>query len=255
MKSAALRRIPVLMYHQITVPVNGDRHSELYSIPPRVFAQQMWYLRLARYNPVTMTQIAAFYNGEGTLPNRPVAITFDDGYENVYTHAFPILRRYGFTATVYLVGELIGKTNRWDEREGITSARLMNVPQITEMDRSGVQFGAHTMNHPHLSNIPIDEAVHEIAYGKGYLEALLGKPVETFCYPYGPTSYNKRIRRIVIESGYRAACGCDPGCNTPDDDPYYLRRLFPKSFTDLRRFASLMRKMPRDFHAPEDYWK
>ncbi len=252
--SRRLDKIPILMYHQIAEPIKGDLASERYCIPPRVFARHMLYLRLTGHTSVSIPQIARYFRGEGALPRRPVAITFDDGYLNTYTHAFPILRRYGFNATVYLVAGCIGKTNRWDEAEGFLTARLMNEDQIRDMDRKGIEFGVHTFSHPHLAKMPTHEVVREIKHSKGCLEEMIGKPMYSFSYPYGETSFSKKVRSIVISSGFLAACGTDPGCNAPDEDLFYLRRHFPKAYTNLRRFAALMGKMPCDYHTEADYW-
>lgn len=232
-------RIPILMYHKIDKPPKGETKRKLY-VPPRLFAQQMWYLHQANCKPINMAQLAACMRGEEHFPDKPVVITFDDGYESVYTNAVPILHRFGFTATVYIVADLIGKTNEWDAAHGLTIAPLMNLEQIRDMVKYRIDIGAHTFSHPHLAQIAMEDAVHEIRDCKGVLEGLIQKPVDTFCYTFGPTSFSQELRQVVVDSGYKAACTTAVAGNTPDTDTFALNRVMPRRRTYIPNLIKLL---------------
>ena len=233
-------KIPILMYHGIARPLKSGLRTCL-CVPKWVFATQMWYLRFAGYTPINMAQLAACMRGDESFPDKPVVMTFDDGFENNYVNALPILRKYGFTATVYLVADRIGKTKNWSPDPRLKDPPIMTIEQIKEMAECGIDFGAHTFTHPHLTQIPPEQLVREVRDCKGYLEQLLGKPITTFCYPYGKTSYSEEIRQLVIDSGYQAACTTRSGCNYPDSDAFALKRLMPRSRTYIPKFAKLLK--------------
>lgn len=224
------------MYHQIVKPCKADKTSHLYCVPTGVFARQMLFLSLSGYHPVTMSALTECLYGERSLPSKPVVITFDDGYLNMYTSAAPILRLFGFPATVYLVADCVGEYNQWDTALGMKRSPLMNLVQIKTLLSRGIEFGAHTCTHPHLRLIPIDQASDEISGAKRKLESATGFPINTFCYPYGQrTAFDPAIREIVVNSGYRAACGTVGGYVDQDADRFYLKRLWPKCDISMRQ--------------------
>ena len=145
------------------------------------------------------------------IPSRTVALTFDDGWRDTYSTAFPSLARFGVPATVFLVSGRIGLKEYvgWDE--------------IREMRRGGVSFGAHSVSHPRLTEIPPVEARREIEESKKRLEDGLGEEVPTFCYPYG--FFNRAVRDMVEAAGFRAACCNTPGRRWPDGDRFALKRV------------------------------
>ena len=134
-------------------------------------------------------------DGKG-LPDKPVIITFDDGYENLAEYAFPVLQRYGFSATVFVVTGNLGGSNAWDEVRGSATLRLLSADQITEWAAKGIEFGSHTRSHPDLRTLAIEDAQHEISGSKRDLEEVLGSPVASFAYPYG-------FRNDAAEAGVR----------------------------------------------------
>jgi peptidoglycan/xylan/chitin deacetylase (PgdA/CDA1 family) len=137
---------------------------------------------------------------------KPVAITFDDGYLDTYTHAFPILQKYRMTATIMLVSERIGGQNTWDCGRA-ESVSLLTLDQIREMERDGIRFGAHGAVHASLSDISIEDVRRELIGSKAKLEAILGHEISTLAYPFGRCS--PEVCRIAEEAGFRAAFGVD----------------------------------------------
>lgn len=233
--------VPILMYHKVA-PVDPRSTLKGHYVPPKLFAKQMAALADAGYQSVPLSTL---FNEEEPLPEKPIVITFDDGYENFLTHALPVLVRTGFTATVFLVADALGKTNCWDVKTGDVEERLMDLPQIREARSVGTEFGSHTLHHADLPAIGPEEAWREVADSRSRLEDELGEPVTTFCYPYGRKS--PEVKEMVERAGYRLACSTEKGANTPSTDPFALRRINIRRDTYLPVFLyKLRRDLRRD---------
>lgn len=175
--------IPILMYHQIAeVPAKGAPFRSLY-VSPRAFSAQMAMLHALGYRGLSMTDLQPYLRGE--QQGKVFGITFDDGYLNNLTHALPVLNRYGFTSTCYVVSRLLGKTNEWDRAIGIGQVALMNAGELKQWLAGGQDVGAHTRHHVRLEEQLSEDAWCEIAGCKEELEAAVEAPVRNFCYPYG----------------------------------------------------------------------
>ncbi|HWA83828.1 MAG TPA: polysaccharide deacetylase family protein, partial [Fimbriimonadaceae bacterium] len=174
---------PILMYHRIGSPQPGSIVRGQY-VPCDLFEKQLRFLLRRGYSPMSLTE---FVRCLSSHPKgvRPIAITFDDGYESVYTDALPVLRRQGMTATVFVVAGQMGDTNQWDKVKGDVTEPMMDVWQIRDAQRLGIEIGSHTSSHPDLLLCSEPRAVDEIAGSKRVLEELLGQPVDWFSYPYG----------------------------------------------------------------------
>lgn len=196
-KSGGMLRtsLPILLYHKV------DRRAELggtWSLPAQ-FAQQMRWLKEKGFEVVPLKTLI-----ETDPDSRRVAITFDDGYENIYRYAYPTLRELGFPATVFLVAGYIGEENEWDMTLG-RSFRHLDWGQIEELRQCGFSFGSHSLTHPDLTRIPLRRVRHELVTSKQWLEGRLGEEVEFLSYPFG--RYTKEVQEIARDVGYRA-CFC-----------------------------------------------
>ncbi|MHB8984177.1 MAG: polysaccharide deacetylase family protein, partial [Carboxydocellales bacterium] len=154
---------------------------------------------------------------------KSVVITFDDGYRDNFYWARPILLKYGFRATIFLVSDRVGKTNTWDQAQGLPRLELLNTEEIRTMVMEGFQFGAHSRTHTRLTDLSADKAKDQIAGSKSYLEKTLGAPINYFCYPYG--RYNKQIVDLVRKSGYTAALTTAQGRVRRGDNIMTLKRI------------------------------
>ena len=190
--------IPVLVYHQIdAAPPKGQPFRSLY-VAPQAFARQMALLKLLGYRGLSMTALMPYLRGE--KQGKVVGITFDDGYLNNLTHALPVLQRHGFSSTCYAVSALAGKTNVWDQANGIAQTPLMTAAQMQQWAAGGQEIGSHTQNHVSLPAISDADCRTEIALGKTELEQQVGSRVDHFCYPYG--QYEARHVAMVQNAGF-----------------------------------------------------
>ena len=184
----------------------------------------MAYLKLFGYKVLSLEEaLAALYSNARLGGKRhAVVLTFDDGYQNFADYALPVLKKYGYPATVFLVTGLLGKRAKWLADDGRYAPKLLDVEAVLELRNSNVTFGSHTMTHPRLTRLDDSALDQEIKGSKAYLESLLGQEVPYFCYPSG--IYDDAVVAKVREAGYRAALTCDRGAATRLDDPLLLPR-------------------------------
>jgi peptidoglycan/xylan/chitin deacetylase (PgdA/CDA1 family) len=208
------------MYHQVGPFPQRPKHKAAFCHVGR-FAAQMAYLRLGGYNVISLEQLHRGLFEGAPLPPRSVVLTFDDGYENFREHAWPVLRRHGFPATVFMVTNQLGRNAGWLTPD-FTPAPLMSPATVRELAAQGVSFGSHTLNHARLSELDAAQQRREIFDSKAALEDVLGQPVADFCYPYG--LYNERARDLVAEAGYRTGLTCIRGAANTGDNAFELPR-------------------------------
>jgi peptidoglycan/xylan/chitin deacetylase (PgdA/CDA1 family) len=211
-------RVRILYYHSISdEPVRS-------SVSPAAFHGQIEYLAGSGYRLLSLSDVARRLAARAPLPDKGLVITLDDGFRDNYEHAFPILRRFGVPATVFLTASFIGT----DRLPTLTRTDFMPRPlswdQVEEMHTHGIEFGSHTLTHPMLSQMPLDLARREIADSKRLIEDKLGAPAPLFCYPRG--DFNEAVKRVVGDEGYLAACTTLPGDNDSKTDPFALRRTY-----------------------------
>jgi peptidoglycan/xylan/chitin deacetylase (PgdA/CDA1 family) len=212
----------ILMYHNIAHPPTKGRLKGLY-VTPSMFRFQMWYLKFAGFEVVPLHDIAGLV-GNNTAHRKFIALTFDDGYEDFYINAFPVLQKYGYPATVFIVSDFVGMTNTWDEDALGIRKQLMTWDKIRDLSAHNVFFGSHTKTHPFLSKIAEDHAREEIYESKKIIGVQTGHSVEAFCYPYGDCNY--AVEEMVREAGYKVAVTTNRGSVRGGDDPLILRRAF-----------------------------
>jgi peptidoglycan/xylan/chitin deacetylase (PgdA/CDA1 family) len=216
--------IPILMYHSIDKevdPVTG-KLNEL-RVPKEVFREQMKYLKENGYITLTMSEVYDFFQNNKGVPEKSIVITFDDGYLDNYTNAYPILKEFGFNATVFIISGLVDKDKAY-----------MTSEQLKEMELSGIEMQAHTANHPQLSTLDYENQMREIKDSKIFLENLLNKKIEYIAYPYG--NYNENTLKIVKELEFKAAYLADGPWAYKNDGAYLYRRVYISSLRDMNNF-------------------
>lgn len=212
-------RVPILMYHRIERANPNSKVSGHY-VPPGLFNRQMRTMAKLGYKTVPLSGL---YATESSLSLKPFCVTFDDGYENFLTRALPSLQGLGFTATVFLVTDLIGKSNFWDSSQGDVAERLLSREQVAECQAAGTEFGSHTLDHADLTACSDADAWRQISDSKTAVEEVTGRPALTFCYPYG--RFTTGTRDMVRRAGYAVACSTLKGLKTGETDPYALPRI------------------------------
>lgn len=236
-RSSVRKRIPILMYH--SVAEEAKPKFKEFTVSPALFDRQMAYLSEQGYTAMTVSQFTNIcaYEQE-SLPARPVVITFDDAFLDFYTAALPILKRYGFSATLYVPTAYVGETSRWMEHEGEGSRPILSWEQLREVRDSGIECGAHSHSHPQLDLLPLSQVQREITQSKRILEEHLGETVSSFAYPYG--YHTSAVKQLVREAGYTSACAVKNALSTPATDPFALARVLVDPDTDVDAFAALL---------------
>ncbi|EDY21969.1 polysaccharide deacetylase [Chthoniobacter flavus Ellin428] len=218
--------LPVLTYHKVARPKwrLGGSGALLY-VSPRLFAEQVAELHTAGFRSGGIDEALRMErNGD-----RKVVLTFDDGFENLHAHAMEPMASHGFQGITYLIADRLGGINEWEIPLGCARERLMDVVQTREWLAAGNKIGAHTLTHPHLTQLDASAAREEITASKKKLEDIFGQRIDHFCYPYG--DYNERVCDMVAEAGFLTATITKRGLNNKATPPMALRRFmvrYPK---------------------------
>lgn len=232
--------VPILMYHSISN--QATRRFRQFAVPPLLFARHMNYLSRQAYTPISVTHLVnVLFAGDTTseaLPERPVVITFDDGFADFFREALPILDQYGFTATLYITTAFVNKASRWLGREGEAARPMLNWDQIAEVSAHHIEIGAHSHRHLQLDTLPQALAREEIALCKRILEDRLGSAIHSFAYPFGYSS--PTVRRFVRDTGFTSACAVKHSLSSEVSDPFALARLMVDPHTDVEAFSALL---------------
>ena len=217
--------IPVLNYHQI-----NDVDENMLTVSTTEFETQMTWLEENGFHTITVSELIDFLEGKGSLPERPVLITFDDGYIDNYQCAFPILKKHNMRACIFLISEYVSLYPNY-----------LTWEQLAEMQLSGIEFGSHTVDHNVLTELSPNSVNHELSDSKSLLEKRLGRRIDVLAYPCGFT--NEYIKSRVNATGYRAAFTVNLGNVHPGDDLYALNRvpIFGALPHTMFRFEARMR--------------
>lgn len=218
--------IPVLNYHSVAIDPGN-----IVVIPPDKLDAQMAYLHDNGYTPLSLEAFIRLLEGDSSekAPEKPVLLTFDDGYLDNYEQAMPILAKYGFRATLFVSP---GMT----EQDG-----YLTWEQIKKMQAGGWDIQPHGMSHPHLPKLSADEQAYEIGEARKQIEERLGTKADIFCYPYG--EHNKTTLKLLKHYGFRYAFTTEQGFATNEQSPYLLKRLFINGEEDLNAFAAKLPKL------------
>jgi peptidoglycan/xylan/chitin deacetylase (PgdA/CDA1 family) len=224
-------RVPILTYHKIA-PVDANTIYPGTFVSPAMFESHVGFLKRRGFQSIRLDSIFSPQS-----PAKPIVLTFDDGFQDFEDNAFPIMQKFGMNGTVFLVSDFIGKTNEWDEKLGDVTRPLMNKESIIRLHSLGVEFGSHTKTHIRLTTHDQRVQDTEIRHSKTELEAMLGFPIDTFCYPYG--SYNDISLDAVNVGDYSYAVTCDKGINAETDEAHAhkLKRIAIRNDTPLPIFV------------------
>ncbi len=220
--------IPILIYHSVRPYYPGITNLvKEYTVPPDIFDDQMKYLGDNGFTVVTLDNLWEYFQNNTPLPSKPVMITLDDGWENQYIYAYPILRKYKYTGIFYIYPGAVGKKH------------FLSWSEVKEMQSGNMAIASHTQTHPELPKIS-DLALlkQEIAGSKEVIQKEIGVSVKDFAYPFG--AYNDQSIKTVMESGYRTARTVHTGVKADSSAPYTLDGIIITG--DFNRFVSLVNK-------------
>ena len=211
--------IPVLNYHSVTIDPGN-----IVVISPAKLEEQLTYLHDHGYTPVSLATFISLIEGNviEAAPEKPVLLTFDDGYIDNYEQAMPLLAKYAFPATLFISP---GMSNQ----EG-----YLNWEQIKKLQEAGWDIQPHGMTHPHLPQLSADQQAYEILEARKQIEDKLGTKADVYCYPYG--EYNKTTLKLLKDHGFRYAFTIEQGYATNQQSPYLLKRLFVNGEESLKSF-------------------
>ena len=226
-------RLPILLYHRLAP--EGSPETARYRVTPEAFEEQLRHLREAGYRSVRLSEWAEAMARRQPLPGRAVAITFDDGYTDFLTYAWPALQRHGFSATVFLVAGEVGGTNRWDEATLGERLPLLDWDEARRLVAEGVEIGSHSHRHPVLTELSNEEIAREAARSRADLERNLGIPVTAFAYPWGQN--DAAVRHLVGGCGYLLGLDSRGGKSALLGNPLRLPRIEITGTDDLASFA------------------
>ncbi len=223
--------VPILTYHSI------DSSGSVISTSPDQFRRQMEILKRSAFTVLPLNRLCSIIQSREAMPESSVVITFDDGFKNVYQHAFPVLKEHGFQATIYLVTSFCGKNNRWPGQPGsIPLFDLMDWTEIEEMAENQMEFGSHSATHRNLKALAENELQEEILHSKEVLVDRTGRTNISFAYPYGKQS--SAAKRIVEEKFY-SACSTNMDFVSTESDLYFLPRIDMYYFSGNDHFAKV----------------
>jgi len=223
--------LPILSYHKVDEIPRDARFSCNY-VWPRQFAAQLRLLRRAGFVSISLADYCAHRDGLLALPARPIVITFDDGYRSNYSVAVPLLERYGFRATFFIVSDYLGRTNAWDDER---QEPLLSSEQIIAMHQAGFEIQSHTRTHARLPTLSVDRAREELAGSRAALENLIQAPVKAIAYPWG--AYDESTIQLARDAGYSAGVIVRRRTNFSDTPIFALRRIGINYETSYARFA------------------
>jgi peptidoglycan/xylan/chitin deacetylase (PgdA/CDA1 family) len=222
-------KVPILMYHYIsTPPEDADVYRTDLSVTPEQFREQMAYLQQNGYSTIDLYDLSLAIVSHKELPEKPIILTFDDGYVDNYDHAYPILKEFGYGGTFFVVTEFIDM-----QRVG-----YMTWPMIEEMSRNGMRIESHSRTHPDLRGMSRERLIWEILGSQETLTAHIGYKPRYFCYPGG--WYDEATIEILRELDFWGATTTQNGSWHGFDDRFEWRRVRLRNSTTLGEFARLV---------------
>jgi peptidoglycan/xylan/chitin deacetylase (PgdA/CDA1 family) len=188
--------VPILTFHHVHVPPDPSSTDKYFYDDPGVFARQIRYFADRGYTAVTLRQVFAFWRGKGSLPKKPLVITFDDGYRSVYTNAAPVLAKYHWPAVLNLISSWLGP-----------HSSELTTGMVRTLVKRGWEVASHTVSHPDLTKLSAAELRHELVASRQRLRALFDVPVDFVCYPGG--AYDARTIAAARDAGYIGGLTCN----------------------------------------------
>jgi len=229
-------RIPILLYHRLISKSDAEQglvpdNEMIYVSYDTVFAEQMAFLAKAGYTTLDLDDYVKIRSGQAPMPEKPVIITFDDGYLSNYTMAYPALQKHNHKATIFVAPEPDEYTRKLVK--GIDD--FANEDQMREMADNKISIQSHTMTHCILTNMDDKTAFYELSESRKKLSNITNHPVDHLAVPRA--GYSRRIKKLVKKAGYKTACCNNKGSANGLSDPLALPRIVIERNTRIEDFA------------------
>ncbi|WP_058952968.1 polysaccharide deacetylase family protein [Clostridium tyrobutyricum] len=222
--------VPVLMFHSI----DYEKGNEL-RIPKDAFREKMKFLKDSGYTTLTLNEFYKFIEENKPVSEKSVLITFDDGYEDNYTNAYPVLKEFGLHATIFVI------TSTVDKDSGYLTSN-----QLREMNRNGIDIESHTVNHDDLDKLSYEKQLETLRNSKESLENILNKKIDYIAYPFG--HFNQNTIKAVQVSGYKMAFTTESGWGNKSQGIYKLHRVYVSANHNINEFMRRLKDPEYDIH-------
>jgi peptidoglycan/xylan/chitin deacetylase (PgdA/CDA1 family) len=246
--------VPILMYHSISQNLFGKVHPYHHiNTPVSIFSMQMRWLRQAGYHTISLSELM---NGFETTQNlsKAVVLTFDDGYQDFYTEAFPLLKQCGFSATVFLATDRIR-----DASVRVEGADYLTWNEVRALHSEGIEFGSHSVTHADFRSLGPEQIGYELGYSKETIEQRIGAPVESFSYPFALPEEDRNFTRYLADTlqnaGYSNGVTSTIGRAKPRDSRFFLPRLSVNSWDDVELLRAKVEGGYDWLHWPQWFYK
>ena len=245
------KELPILMYHSISCKDQDHGHPYFKTnTVPSIFLKHMSYLNRNNYRIISINEALKIMHSGKPLQNKYAVITFDDGYQDILTTALPILKEFNFTATVYLPTQYISK-----EGQFFNDNRCLNWQEVIELQSSNIGIGSHTVTHPQLTSLTQQEVEIELTHSKAVIEDKIGKPCDSFSYPYAFPEENRQfvelLRQMLLKSGYNSSVSTIVGTMGENADPFFIKRIPVNSNDDEQFFKAKLEGAYNWIHMPQ----
>lgn len=261
--------IPILMYHGISDQLDSQQSPYFRTVTsPARFQEQMAILKEFGYQVINLSEAVALLKGRAmmqvsnpdalpvssssTINGRYAVITFDDGLQDFYFNAYPILEKFGYSATVFLSTQFLNGAF-------ITGQNCLRASEISELAQKGFEFGSHTVTHPLLVELPSEKIGYELNESKKTIEQLISKPISLFSYPFrfpeDNKNFTKMLDKLLIENDYSAGVTTIIGRAKPGDNLMYLKRLPVNQADDAKLFMAKLKGSYDWLHAFQLFFK
>ena len=231
--------IHILMYHHIAPRGEAD-DLRPFVVFKENFQQQLLFLKKSGFRSLHLGEVFDEAEGNLSIPGRKVVITFDDGSMNLFEHAFPLLKEYGFTATFFIISGMLSMKNNWDIPQ-MPRVSLMGKDEIRELVKEGFEIGSHGVTHINLSKCSESQALAELTDSRKQIQDMFGVPSDFHAYPFA--EYPKNYSELCSKAGYRGAVGITSPARYAVDDQYAVRRVLVHTGDNILRFRLKMTRL------------
>lgn len=214
--------VPVLYYHS----VDPSEANEVI-ISPEKLREELTFIKDSGYTTLTMSELNDYILNNAPIPEKSIVITFDDGYADNYTNAFPILKELDMKATIFVISSCIDNNGYY-----------MTSQQLKEMSDYGIDIQSHTVSHSYLSQLTYEEQLNELKTSKEKLESITEKPVISIAYPFG--DYDDNTILASKEAGYSLSFNTNRGLSDRTDNPLSLNRIYVSSLYSIEQFKEIL---------------